>query len=334
MSVIAPEPNARLAPVWRRVGLLPWFIVALAVVTAAVEPRFLTGMNLTNVLRNSAFLLLVSAGQMFVIVGAGFDLSVGAVVALASVVCALVMAAVGAYLPDSAGLAIAAGIFAGLGVGVLVGLFNSVCVQFLRASGFMVTLGAMSIVSGLAFYLTAGTPIYGLPAEFTHAFGRAMLLGLPLPVWIALAILAMAWMLQRRTATGRHLYAVGGNASAARMSGIPVAPHVIGIYVACALLAALTGVLLTARLGSGQATLGSDLMLQSIAACMIAGVRLTGGVGRIENVALGALFLSTLGNSMNLLRIDGKAQTVVVGLIIIVAVAVEQIQRRRKSHED
>jgi ribose transport system permease protein len=117
------------------------------------------------------------------------------------------------------------------------------------------------------------------------------------------------------------------------LSGISVGRNLIAIYVISAALAALTGVLLTARVGSGQATLGSDLMLQSIAACMIARVSLNGGVGRIENVVLGALFLSLLNNSMNLTRIDSKAQTIVMGLIVVVAVAIDQLSRKRSLHE-
>ena len=326
-AVLSGLPLRALARL-RQLDLLAWLVVALVAVTTLIEPRFFTVGNLTNVLRNTSFLVLVSAGQMFVIVCGGFDLSVGAVIALASVVSALTMSGIDAAMPDSIGLSITAGVLAGIAVGVGVGLFNGLCVQLLRASAFMVTLGAMSIATGLAFYLTAGTPIYGLPEAFTHGFGRASVLGLPLPFWIAMAVIGAIWFVQRQTATGRHLYAIGGNAAAARMTGIRVLPYVLGTYVASGVLAAGTGLLLTSRLGSGQATFGSDLMLQSIAACMLAQVRLSGGVGRIESVAVGALFLSILGNSMNLLRIDSRAQTIVIGLIIMGAVALEQARRK------
>jgi ribose transport system permease protein len=316
-----------------RAAFLPALILLLAVITAIVEPRFLSQINITNVLRNAAFLAVISAGQMFVIVGGGFDLSVSAVVALTSVVSALVMGTLASLYPDSIALIIAGGVLAGLATGVLVGVFNGLCVCLLRASPFMVTLGSMSIAAGVAFLLTAGTPIYGLPAEFTRGFGRAMWLGIPVPVYIAVLLCVVVWFLQQRTAAGRHLYATGGNPHAARLSGISVGRNLVAIYVISAALAALTGVLLTARVGSGQATLGSDLMLQSIAACMIARVSLKGGVGRIENVVLGALFLSLLNNSMNLTRIDSKAQTIVMGLIVVVAVAIDQLSRKRSVHE-
>jgi ribose transport system permease protein len=274
--------------------------------------------------------MIVSAGQMLVLVTGGFDLALGSVVALSSVVAALVMAATYAAGGDLSVLAIVSGVLAGLATGAVVGVFNGFCVAVLRVSPFMVTLGSLSIVSGVAFFLTAGTPIYGLPDEFTRGIGRAVWLNVPAPVFFAVAIVALIWVLQRRTVVGRHWYAIGSNENAARVSGIAVRRNLVLVYILSGVLAAVVGLLLTARIGSGQATLGSELMLQSIAAAMVAGVSLRGGIGRIETVALGALFLSLVTNSMNLLRIDSKAQTIVMGVLLVAAVLLDQVVRKTR----
>jgi len=331
-----PEALAYRQPsAWRRVlasfGLLPVLTITLVVGVYLYEPRFLNQLNVFNVLRNSAFLMIAAAGQMLVLIVGGFDLSAGAVAALASVTTAMTMAKVLQAGPDAAGLAVLAGISVGLGCGLLVGLANGLCVAYLRVSPFMVTLGSFSVASGAALYLTTGIPVYGMPDSFTKDFGRALWLNLPLPFWIALAILALVWIVQRQTRLGRYIYAIGGNQQAARVSGVPVTAYLATAYVLCSLLAAITGVLLTARVGSGQATIGTTLMLESIAAAVIGGVSLRGGVGRIEAVALAALFLSIVTNGMNLVRIDSKMQPVVMGIVLIVSVALETWSERRRA---
>lgn len=311
-------------------GLLPLLTIALIAVIGLVEPRFFNQLNIFNVLRNSSFLMIAAAGQMLVLIVGGFDLSVGAVAALTSVTTAMTMAALANTMPESTTTVILLGVAAGLGCGIVVGLVNGLCVALLRVSPFMVTLGTLSIASGVALYMTTGIPVYGMPDQFTKGFGRALFLGLPLPFWIALLILVVIWIIQRQTKLGRYLYAIGGNVQAARVSGVPVTFYLVTAYVLCSLLAAVTGVLLTARVGSGQATVGTTLMLESIAAAVIGGVSLRGGVGRVEMVALSALFLSIITNGMNLVKIDSKLQPVVMGLVLIVSVALELRSERRR----
>lgn len=331
-----PESAPRLeqADLLRRVflafGLLPLLTLLLIAVIGLVEPRFFNQLNIFNVLRNSSFLMIAAAGQMLVLIVGGFDLSVGAVAALTSVTTAMTMAALATAMPESTTTVILLGVAAGLGCGLVVGLINGLCVALLRVSPFMVTLGTLSIASGVALYMTTGIPVYGMPDQFTKGFGRALFLGLPLPFWIAIAILVVIWVIQRQTRLGRYLYAIGGNAQAARVSGVPVTFYLVTAYVLCSLLAAVTGVLLTARVGSGQATVGTTLMLESIAAAVIGGVSLRGGVGRVEMVALSALFLSIITNGMNLVKIDSKLQPVVMGLVLIVSVALELRSERRR----
>lgn len=323
----------RLTGLLFTVGLLPVLLVATVALMGAVEPRFFLVNNLFNVLRSTSFLAIVAAGQMLVLIVGGFDLSVGAVIALTSVVMAATMAALSTAMPEATGVVIAVGVLAGVGCGVFIGLINGLCVAFLRVSPFMVTLGTLSIAAGLALLLTQGIPVYGMPEVFVSGFGRALLLGLPTTVYVAAAIILLVWLLQTRTTLGRYIYAVGGNFQAAVVSGVPATRNLVLAYVMCSVLASMTGVLMTARLGSGQATMGGDeMMLQSIAAAVIAGVSLRGGVGRIELVALGALFLSMLTNAMNLLRVDSKMQLVVLGFIIVLAVALEESVRRRRRN--
>lgn len=315
-------------------GLLPIMLVVLIAALSIFEPRFLGIFNILNVLRETSFLAILAAGQMLVLIVGGFDLSVGAVVALSSTVTATVMANLLGIMPDDVGLVIFAGVAAGIGCGVAVGLVNGLCVAFLRVSPFMVTLGTLSITAGIALLLTNGIPVYGMPKVFVKSFGRALWLGLPTTVYVALALVIMVWVIQRYTVLGRYIYAIGGNLQASLVSGVSTKTYLVMAYTMCGALAAITGVLLTARVGSGQATLGGNIvMLQSIAAAVIAGVSLRGGIGRVELVTLGALFLSIVTNGMNLVRIDSKIQTIVLGIIVIIAVALEEYGNRRKIRE-
>lgn len=329
-----PDELRRLTRAMAAIGLLPVLLVLTVALLSVFQPNFLGVFNLFNVLRTASFLAIVAAGQMLVLVVGGFDLSVGAVVALASAVTAKIMAALFIAMPDAPGLAILCGVVAGIGCGLAIGLANGLIVAFLRISPFMVTLGTLSIASGVALLLTNGIPIYGMPDPFVKDFGRALWLGLPTTLYVALALVLAVWALQNFTILGRHLHAIGGNLHAAQVSGVATRTSLVIAYTLCGMLAATTGVLLTARVGSGQATLGGNIMmLQSIAAAVIAGVSLRGGIGRVELVALGALFLSIITNAMNLIRVDSKIQTIILGIIIVLAVAMDELTRKRSAHD-
>lgn len=312
-------------------SLLPILLIMLVVALGIFEPKFLCPANIINVLRNASFLMLIASGQMMVLIIGGFDLSVGAVVALTSVVTALTMTGLISAYPDSLMMAITLGVFAGLAAGAVIGLMNGFTVAMMKVSPFMVTLGTMSIASGVALYLTQGVPVYGMPDEFTRDFGRFRFLNLPIIIYFTVAVLLLLWWTMNRTKLGKYIYAIGSNDHAARVSGVSTVLYIILTYTFCSLLAALTGVLLTARVGSGEATLGATLMMESIAAAVIGGVSLRGGVGRVEMVALGALFLALVTNAMNLVRVDSKLQTIVIGIVIILAVGIERIQSRKAS---
>ena len=311
-----------------KLGILPFLLLIAVVVFTFMSDNFLTGRNLMNVLRQSVYLMIVSMGQMLCLLTGGFDLSVGTILALTSVVGALVMASVFAAMPEAAWLAIMIGCFAGILAGTMIGVCNGVGVAFFGVSPFMMSLGMTSVGFGIALFLTGGTPVYGMPQSFGDIFGFGSLFGIHTPIYVAALLAILLYIFLYRTPFGRHFYAVGGNIKAAALSGISTRATLFWTYVLCAALAAIAGMLLTARLDTGEANIGASMPLQSIAACVIAGVALRGGVGRLENVVLGALFIGLVQNGMNLARIESYLQTVVLGALLILAVIADQIRLR------
>lgn len=311
-----------------KLGILPFLLATAVLVFALMSENFLTGRNLSNVLRQSVYLTIVSLGQMLALLTGGFDLSVGTILALTSVVGALVMASLATMMPDTLWLAILLGVLAGIAAGTLIGVCNGIGVAFFNVSPFMMSLGMASVGFGAALFLTGGVPVYGMPVEFSDTFGFGKLYGVPTPIYAMVVIALLLYVFLYRTRFGRYLYAVGGNIKAAQLSGINTRATLFWTYVLCAALAGVAGMLLTARLDTGEANIGASMPLNSIAACVIAGVSLRGGVGRLENVVLGALFIGLVQNGMNLARIESYLQTVVLGLLLILAVVADQIRLR------
>lgn len=329
---VARPPAKRLLrfvqQLFMRLGVLPFLLLIAVIVFTAISDNFLSAQNLINVVRQSVYLIIVSLGQMLALLTGGFDLSVGTIVALTSVVGATAMAAVSGASPDSVWLAIAIGCLAGVAGGTLVGVVNGIGVAVFNVQPFMMTLGIASVGFGIALYMTGGVPVYGMPAQFGQVFGFGRVGGVPVPVIVAVIIAALTWVLVNRTALGRYFYAVGGNVKAANLSGINTRLTLFLTYTLCGLLAAVCGMLLTARLETGEANIGASMPLESIAACVIGGVSLRGGVGRVGNVVLGALFIGLVQNGMNLAKIESYLQTVVLGTLLILAVIADQLRLR------
>lgn len=322
------SPLAILRAVFIRVGVLPFFLAAALVIFSMMSQAFLTTNNLINVGRQSVYLVLVSLGQMLVLISGGFDLSVGMVIALSSVVSAMTMVALMPYFPEAIWLAILFGALAGFAVAALVGLMNGVGVAIFGVSPFIMTLGVASAGAGLALFLTGGVPVSNLPDAFGDVFGFGRFMNMPVPVIIAAIVAILMWVYMSRMRLGAQIYAVGGNLKAANLSGINTRRTLIRVYVMCALMAGLTGILLTARVETGDANMGSSMALESIAACVIAGVSLRGGLGRVENVVLGGIFIILVQNGMNLAQISSYMQMVLLGLLLILAVIFDQIRYR------
>ena len=312
-------------------GILPLLLVVSIAVFSIVSDKFLTANNFLNVIRQSSFLILVSMGQMFALLTGGFDLSVGTIVAFTSVMSALSMAVLYSMMPQSIWLVIMLGILCGIGAGMIIGGVNGVFVSVFEVSPFMVTLGISSVGFGLALFITGGSPVYGMPTEFADIFGFGYLFGLPVPVVVMLMVAVGLYVVLNHTTLGRYFYAVGGNYKAAELSGINTKWILFVAYFISASIAAIAGVLLTARLDTGEANIGASLPLESIAACVIAGVSLRGGVGRIESVILGAFFIGLVQNGMNIARVESYLQIVVLGVILIFAVIVDRLRLRVAS---
>ena len=311
-----------------RLGVLPFLVVLALIVFSTMSDNFLTVRNLTNVVRQSVYLTIVSLGQMLALLTGGFDLSVGTILALTSVVGAMAMAATYAASPESVMLAIAVGCAAGIAAGTAIGVCNGLGVSLFGVSPFIMTLGMSSVGFGIALYLTGGVPVYGMPVEFGNTFGFGSLVGIPVPILVAAVLVVATYLVMNWTPLGRHFYAVGGNPKAAQLSGINTKKTLFVTYVLVALLTSIAGMLLTARLDTGEANIGASMPLESIAACVIAGVSLRGGLGRVENVVLGALFIGLVQNGMNLARIESYLQTVVLGLLLILAVIADRVRLR------
>jgi ribose/xylose/arabinose/galactoside ABC-type transport system permease subunit len=320
---------ARLARLtFVRLGVLPLLLLLLVVGFGSAEPRFLSGQNLFNVARQSTYLTIVAMAQMLALLTGGFDLSVGVILAMTSVVSAYVMTWVVAGDPGAVGLAITLGTLAGLGAGTTMGVANGAGIALLNVSPFMMTLAMASIGFGLALFMTGGVPVYGMPSQFGATLGFGKLMGIPVPVYVTVAVVLGMYLLLNWTRTGRYFYAIGGNIKAAALSGVPTRAYLFLAYVLCGFLAALGGVMLTARLETGEANIGAAMPLRSIAACVIGGVSLRGGTGRLGRVVLAAVFIEWFENGMNLVRIQSYLQMVVLGVLLIFAVVMDEVRHR------
>jgi ribose/xylose/arabinose/galactoside ABC-type transport system permease subunit len=306
-------------------GLLPVLLVIMVVVFAVAEPRFLAMDNLENIGRQSVYLLLITMAQMLVLLCSELDLSVGATVALVSVITALTMSTVA----GGGTSAIILGVAAGLGVGLLVGLVNGVVVACFKVPSFMVTLGTTSVATGAALLLSDGAPVTGIPLAFSDTLGTGVFLGLPVPLIVAGLVAIAMYVVLYWTTLGRNICAVGGNADAAKVAGIRVNWVLISAFLLCSGLTALSGILLTARVASGEATLGTSFVLLSIAAAVLGGTSLFGGEGRLGLVILGVVFIGVLSNGMNLMRVSSYVQQLVIGVVLISAVALDRLRARR-----
>jgi len=305
-------------------GILPFVGLALlCIVLSVVTDKFLTVRNLSNVLRRSAPVVIMSTGMTFVIVSGGIDLSVGSVLALAGVCGTMAMSAC-----PSAGLM--GGLLAAVLVGGLCGAVNGALTVALRIPSFIATLGMMSIARGVALMVTHEVPVTeNLPESFV-TFGTGSLFGvLPWPLVVMLCVVIAGAFLMRYTPLGRYTYAIGSNREAAYHSGIAVSRYSIIIYTLAGLLTGLAGLIVMARLNSGQPTEGVGMELTVIAAVVIGGGSLSGGEGTILGAVVGALLMAVLLNGCVLLGVSHNVQKLVIGGLIIAAVALDQYLRRR-----
>jgi ribose transport system permease protein len=290
-------------------------------------PNFLTAANLLNIANQTAVRAVIAIGMTMVILTGGIDLSVGSLIGLSSVCAALVIQNFGGG--QTAGpLAILLGSLAGIAVCGLCGVFNGVMVTAFRIPAFIVTLAVMQIARGIAFRLTGGESVVQLPEAFMW-LGRGTYLGIPNTVWLMMLLYVAAHVMMSRTIVGRYIYAVGGNAKAARLSGVPVERILIFVYTACGALAGLGGIMTASLLKSGDPKFGMfGDELYVISAVVIGGTSLSGGEGRIFGTLVGALLIAVISNGMNMLGVDQFTQMIVLGIVILAAVLLDSLKKQ------
>jgi ribose transport system permease protein len=308
---------------------LPLLMAAMELAVYAVEPRVLSPRNIVNILNQSSYLLIFASAQMVVILTRGFDLSLGTAVSAVSVASALTMTSLAAA-GASDWVIVLTGFLVGMGFGALVGLFNGFFVSWLEINPFVVTLGSLNICMGLATTMSGGRPVFNVPDAFSRLLYNGVLIpGISIPLLLAILVSLLLYFLLDHTRFGRSLFLIGNNPRAAYLAGLPSKRYLTLAYVVCSLLAAFGSLMLTARTGSGEPNLGGSLMLESIAAAVIGGVSLQGGVGGILPVILGALFVTMLSNAMDLLEVGGYIQQILLGCVIIGAIFLDRLRVTR-----
>ena len=301
--------------------VLPAFIVLLAVVAGILQPKFFSTDNLLNLGRQLVPLLILSMGQALTIIRGGLDLSMAAVMSLAGVVGVLAMKTLG----------VPGGVALMLLTGGLVGTVSGFIIAYLRTTPLVVTLGMLSIAQAGALILANGVPVYDVPQSYVDLVGFGDFLGVPVMTWIAATVALATWFLLSRTVFGRYIYAIGSNPSAASKSGIDVPLWTMLVYTLAGLCSALGAVVLTGWVGSAQPVAAPNITLESIAAVVLGGVALTGGMGSVWQVFLGVLVLSMLSNMMNMLGLSAYYQTFAVGVVIILAVVLDRFRRVQRD---
>jgi ribose transport system permease protein len=302
--------------------LLPFgTLAALFIGLAIASPHFLTGPNLSTVVRQTAVINIMALGMTLIIISGGIDLSVGSILALGGFVGTRVMAQ---------GYSIPAGIAIGIATGAMCGLANGLFITRLRVNPFIVTLGTMGIYRGVTLLVSNGLPVHSIPRAFSF-LGSGDLLGVPLVLWILLACAVMMHIVLEHTRLGRYAFSIGSNPDAAFYAGIPVAFHVTSVFAIAGGLTGLSGMIEASRLMSGQPTAGQGYELQAIAAVVIGGGSLRGGEGSVLGTLVGAFIMGLLSDGSDLLGINPYWQQVIIGGVIIVAVWLDELRKRRGS---
>ena len=305
----APKSSFSFGRIWDQYGMLVVFAV-LFIACAIFVPNFATFINMKGLGLAISMSGMVACGMLFCLASGDFDLSVASVIACAGVTTAVVI-----NLTESLWIGVAAGLL----LGVLCGLVNGFVIAKLKINALITTLATMQIVRGLAYIISDG-----------KAVGIANWFGLPAPIWLTVACLIIFGLLLNKTTFGRNTLAIGGNEEAARLAGVPVVRTKIIIFVLSGLVSAIAGIILASRMTSGQPMTSIGYELIVISACVLGGVSLKGGIGKISYVVAGILILGTVENAMNLLNISPFAQYVVRGLILLAAVIFDRYKQKAK----
>lgn len=292
-------------------------LLTLMIIVTAISPNFLTVDNLLNILRQTSINAIIAMGMTFVILTAGIDLSVGSILAFAGAVCASLIAA---------DVSLIVALTTTILVGAALGAASGTIVAYFGVQAFIATLVGMVMVRGAVLVFTDGRPISTGNFEVANAFyevGGGYFVGIPIPVIIAALVFLICWYVLNFTRLGRYTYAIGGNEQVTKLSGINVAQIKVVVYAISGALAALAGIILTARLESAQPTAGLAYELDAIAAVVLGGTSLAGGRGRIFGTLVGALIIGVLNNALNILDVSSYYQMIAKGAVILLAVTLD-----------
>ncbi len=308
-------------------------LVALVVAMSFMSPVFLSQDNLLNIIRQVAVIGLISLGVTLVIISKGIDLSSGSTLALTAVMAASFGQAgdwAAKMYPNIPELPVIVPIFVALAVGTAVGTFNGLLVARTGIPAFIATLGTYVSVRGLALLYSDGRPISTLTESYQY-IGQGYILGIPVPVILFLAFAFVTWVMLNHTKFGKNIYAIGGNVVAAEVSGVNVQRNLIKIYMYAGMLAGVAGLVLSARLNTGQPGMGVAYELDAIAATTIGGTSHSGGIGTIQGAVVGTLILGVLNNGLNLMGVSAYWQQIIKGIIIVSAVIIDMRKNAKKK---
>ena len=323
MSTKRPEARRFFPANTVQLQLLVGIVALIGIFSALYPDRFATVRNFQNITRQGATLLVVAVGQSFALVQGGFDISVGAVMGLASTVGALVMIEYGLW----------AGLVAGMGAGLAAGIVNGTLIAKLSVTPFVATLAMLAFARGAANQISNGASVSGLPESF-QIFGGGSWGPIPATVGVATVVLGLAFVALSLTRPGLYLYAIGGSRDATRLSGVKVARYELLAYAVCGLLAGVGGLMLASRVSVGQASLGQGFELMSIATAVIGGFAVGGGVGRLSGVVCGVALLSVLSTGMNIAQISEFVQQMLTGVVLVAAVLIDRLRRKGRVASD
>lgn len=306
-------------------------LVVLCIALSIMTDKFFTADNGVNVLRQIAVNICIATGMTLIVLTAGIDLSVGSVLALCGAVTAGLLKS-GIEIPAGdlfIGFTLLGAILGGIILGFLLGWFNGFAITKFNVPPFVATLAMLTIARGFTMLYTKGHPISNLGKSFAF-IGSGSLLGIPVPVWIAIIVVLLAVFVTQKTKIGRYIYAIGGNEQAAKLSGINISKVKIWVYAMAGALAALGGIIVTARLDSAQPNAGMSYELDAIAAVVIGGTSLSGGKGSVWGTVMGAIIIGVLNNGLVLLNVSPFWQQVVKGAVILLAVIIDKAGEKKE----
>ncbi len=304
----------------KKTGIL-WVMIALIIVMSLISPTFLTSTNLINVVKQASITTIIGVGMTFVLVTGGIDLSVGSIMAFSGTLAAS-MAVADKNLP------IVVSILTGMAIGTLCGFINGIGVAYIGFPPFIMTLGMMTIARGIPLVYTNGTPIFGLSDSF-NALANSRILGIPTLVYYMVVICLVGYIILSKTVLGRRIYGIGGNEEAARLSGIPVARLKMLVYVFSGFLSGIAGILICSRITSGNGTVAEGYEMNAISAAVIGGVSMTGGSGSVLGMVVGAMILTIIQNSFDIIGVNSFYQDIIKGIIILLAVFLDLRSKKK-----